>query len=60
LEVKQSATRTTLGGFMFPRMLESQRTGLAMTSNDIGLIVYQTDPDEGLYIYKTGGWVQII
>jgi len=26
-----------------------------------GLIVYQTDNDEGLYIYKsTVGWVQII
>ena len=48
---------------MFPRMLENQRTGpsgLALTANDVGLIVYQTDNDEGLYIYKSGGWVQII
>jgi hypothetical protein len=63
LEVKQSSNRTTVGGFMFPRMLENQRTGpsgLALTANDVGLIVYQTDNDEGLYIYKSGGWVQII
>jgi hypothetical protein len=31
-----------------------------MTANDIALVVYQTDGDEGLYIYKSGGWVQII
>jgi len=60
LEIKQSSNRTTIGGFMSPRMLENQRTGLSMTANDVGLIVYQTDGDEGLYIYKSGGWVQII
>jgi hypothetical protein len=60
LEVKQSSNRATLGGFLFPRMDETQRTGLAMTAVDVGLIVYQSDGDEGLYIYKSGGWVQII
>jgi len=25
-----------------------------------GLIVYQTDGDEGYYLYKSFGWVQIM
>jgi hypothetical protein len=46
---------------MFPRLTETQRNNLTMTANDVGLIVYQeTGGDEGLYIYKSGGWVQII
>jgi hypothetical protein len=60
LEVKQSSNRTTVGGFMFPQVTDTQRSGLAVTSSDVGLIVYQTNGDEGLYIYKSGGWVQII
>jgi hypothetical protein len=44
---------------MFPRVLESQRTSISGSGNQ-GLIVYQTDGDEGLYIHKSGGWVQII
>jgi len=47
-------------GFMFPRMGESDRDGIAKVSSTVGMIVYQTDGDEGLYIYKSGGWVQII
>jgi hypothetical protein len=47
-------------GIMFPRLTEAQRTGLVVSAVDVGLIVYQTDGDEGLYIYKSGGWVQII
>jgi hypothetical protein len=45
---------------MFPRLTETQRNGLTMSAVDVALIVYQTDGDEGLYIYKSGGWVQII
>jgi hypothetical protein len=26
----------------------------------IGLMLFVTDDNEGLYIYKTSGWVQII
>jgi len=47
-------------GVMLPKLTDTQRGDLVMTSNDIGLIVYQTNGDEGLYIYKSGGWVQII
>jgi hypothetical protein len=47
-------------GIMFPRLTETQRNGLTMSAVDVALIVYQTDGDEGLYIYKSGGWVQII
>jgi hypothetical protein len=49
---------STSQGVLFPRMTESQR--LAISSPPIGLIVYQTDTTDGLYIYKVGGWVQII
>jgi hypothetical protein len=49
---------STTQGFLFPRMTESERTSII--SPDIGLMVYQTDGDEGLYIYKSFGWVQII
>jgi hypothetical protein len=38
-------------------MTESERLGL---TGEVGLVVYQTDGDEGLYIYKSFGWVQII
>jgi hypothetical protein len=49
-----------LRGIMFPRLTETQRNALVVSSIDVALIVYQTDGDEGLYIYKSGGWVQII
>jgi len=49
---------STSQGVLFPRMTQSQR--LAISSPTSGLIVYQTDSPDGLYIYKIGGWVQII
>jgi uncharacterized membrane protein len=45
-------------GFLPPRMLQTQRTAIA--SPAVGLIVYQTDATEGLYIYKSTGWTFII
>jgi hypothetical protein len=49
---------STNEGFLFPRVTEASRNSMTGTP---GLIVYQTDNDEGLYIYKsTVGWVQII
>jgi hypothetical protein len=53
LEVK-----STTQGFLPPRMLQTERT--AITSPAIGLMVYQTDMVEGLYIYKSTGWTFII
>jgi hypothetical protein len=49
---------STTQGFLPPRMTEAQR--IAITSPATGLMVYQTDGDEGLYINKSFGWVQII
>lgn len=49
---------STSQGVLFPRMTQSQRS--AISSPPVGLIVYQTDSPDGLYIYKIGGWVQII
>jgi hypothetical protein len=48
---------STSKGFLPPRMTEAQRTSLTAVT---GLMVYQTDGDEGLFIYKSFGWVQII
>jgi hypothetical protein len=49
---------STSQGVLFPRMTELQR--LAISSPPIGLMVYQTDNPDGFYVYKVGGWVQII
>ena len=49
---------STTKGFLPPRMTSAQR--LAISSAATGLIVYQTDGTEGLYIRKSGGWVFII
>jgi len=49
---------STTKGFLPPRMTEAQR--IAITSPATGLMVYQTDGDEGLYINKSFGWIQII
>ena len=45
-------------GFLAPRMTESERE--AINSPAEGLMVYQTDNREGIYIYKSFGWVQVI
>ena len=47
-------------GVLFPRMTNAQRTAIAGGTPPVGLIVYCTDATEGLYIYKSTGWVQII
>lgn len=49
---------STTRGFLPPRMLESDR--LAIAAPALGLMVYQTDMTEGLYIYKSAGWVFVI
>jgi len=45
-------------GFLPPRQTQAQRTAIA--SPAVGLIVYQTDLVEGLYIYKSTGWTFVI
>ena len=49
---------STSRGFLPTRMTETERTSIATPAT--GLIVYQTDGNEGLYVYKSFGWVQII
>jgi sugar lactone lactonase YvrE len=49
---------STTKGVLFPRMTEEQRSAIEEPAT--GLIVYQTDGTEGLYIYKSTGWTQII
>jgi hypothetical protein len=39
-------------------MTQAQR--LAISLPEIGLIVYQTDATEGLYVNKSGGWTFIV
>jgi hypothetical protein len=45
---------STTRGFLPPRQTQAQRTAIA--SPAVGLIVYQTDGVEGLYVYKSTGW----
>jgi len=48
---------STTRGFLPPRQTQAQRTAIA--SPAIGLIVYQTDTVEGLYVFKSTGWTFI-
>ena len=49
---------STTQGVLFPRMTKVQRD--AISTPPIGLMLFVTDDNEGLYIYKTSGWIQII
>jgi hypothetical protein len=49
---------STTQGVLFPRMTKVQRD--LISTPPIGLMLFVTDDNEGLYIYKTSGWVQII
>lgn len=45
---------STTQGFLPPRMTGVQMSGI--TTPSIGLMVYQTDSTEGLYVYSSTGW----
>lgn len=49
---------STTQGFLSPRMTEAQRLAIPSPAN--GLIVYQTNNMEGLYIYKSTGWDKLV
>ena len=48
---------STTQGFLPPRMTFDQRN--AITAPAVGLIVYQTDGDEGVYVNTSTGWKQM-
>lgn len=50
----QVTINSTTRGFLPPRMTATQRT--AISTPAVGLIVYQTDSVEGVYVYTSGGW----
>lgn len=45
-------------GFLPPRMTEAQRTAIALPA--VGLVVYQTNAAEGLYVNKSTGWALLL
>jgi hypothetical protein len=51
------AVNSTTQGFLPPRMTSAQRTAIASPAT--GLIVYQTDGVEGLYVKKAAAWAMV-
>lgn len=49
---------STTKGFLPPRMTSAQRT--AISTPAVGLIVYQTDETEGVYVNTSTGWKQLL
>ena len=45
---------STTQGFLPPRVTQAQRTAIASPAT--GLMVYQTDGTEGMYVYTSAGW----
>lgn len=52
------ALNSTTTGFLPPRQTQAQRTAIA--SPAVGLVVYQTDGTEGLYVNKSTGWALLL
>lgn len=51
---------STSKGVLFPRMTQTQRNAIAGPAH--GLMVYQTDNSEGLYVYDTAStsWIKVL
>ena len=49
---------TNAKGFLIPRVTATEKSSIVSPAT--GLMVYQTDSREGVYIYKSFGWVQVI
>ncbi len=49
--------KSTTKGMLIPRMTEAQRTAIASPAT--GLLVYQTDGEEGFWFKESGGWVPL-
>ena len=50
----QLEVSSTSKGFLVPRMMSSQRTGISNPAS--GLLVYQTDAPIGFYYFSQGKW----
>ncbi len=48
---------STTGGFLIPRMTETQRDAISPAAT--GLMIYQTDGAAGFYYYKGSSWAEI-
>lgn len=48
--------KSTIKGMLLPRMTEVQRNAIALPAT--GLLIYQTDNQQGLYYYNGAVWIQ--
>jgi len=46
-------------GLLIPRMTSTQRTSISLSSEDAGMMVYQTSPSKGLFMFDGSGWAGI-
>ncbi|MES2772932.1 MAG: fibrobacter succinogenes major paralogous domain-containing protein [Bacteroidota bacterium] len=53
----QLDVRSTTKGFLPPRMTDTQRVAIAAPAD--GLLVYQTNKQNGLYFFKAGVWTRL-
>jgi hypothetical protein len=51
---------TSKGSLPVPRMLESERTAISALSAPNGLLVYQTDNNNGFYVANGAAWVSLL
>ena len=50
---------STEQGVLPPQMTEAVRTGMVLTAASEGLLVYQTDADEGFWYYDGIAWIKL-
>ena len=50
--------QSTAKGMLVPRMTQAQRGAISSPANS--LLVYQTDQDTGLYLYKGSAWSRLV
>jgi len=44
-------------GLLLPRMTSADRTAMALSANDAGMVVYQTSPSKGIFMFDGIKWV---
>jgi len=48
---------STSKGLLLPRMTSGDRTSMALTSADAGMMVYQTNTPKGIYTFDGAAWI---